>query len=248
MSKIEIWKCDYHKKCYFESKPEYRKHLRELAAGKISSRHYRKTLKELSEITKVAREQLCIQDVLEYMIENQEAFVMQAILRENNETFRKLIKAINLKWTVKIPKILDITIGALYSPRVSNSHHCPKDGARNWAGKRGDLPTSYPGWRGTLDIHFDTCDVTMIAPSSKKGQRNFSHTVYVGSGLFGNSCIHTGTGGGGTHTHFAAYIFEDDWPSFTPTRAMAKLAADNPESTVYLDEIGSGRVAIDTEE
>lgn len=42
--------------------------------------------------------------------------------------------------------------GIRFYNAVSNSHASPVDGVRNWSGKNKDLPTSYPGWCGTIYI------------------------------------------------------------------------------------------------
>ena len=110
-------------------------------------------------------------------------------------------------WSVKIT-LLELT----YTPRVSNTHACPRDGVTNWRGdtklKDGTpAPQGYPGWSGRIEFRVSHKDVRW------------------GSDVFKNTGIHTGTGGsvGGGIYGYDVKFFESDWPGLQAMRVWSAL-------------------------
>lgn len=240
MSLIKIWKCDHHKNCYFEKKIDYVDHLKEMAVARMRSKRYCNAINDLQRIIDGVNFQENVQDILDYVIENDQAFVLYSIQHNSPDVFKSIVNAFDNKWRVILPRILSIKVNCTYYDNISNTHSCPRNGIRNWSRDK-DKPTGYPGWQGRISAYFNDCRIIIDAPASKKGQRHYEYTVYIGSSIIENAMgFSTGTGGGGTHSSFDIKIFKDDWPSFKHEITMAKLAADNPNGTGYLAAIGSG--------
>ena len=110
-------------------------------------------------------------------------------------------------WSVKIT-LLELN----YSPSVSNTHACPRNGVTNWGGdtklKDGTpAPRGYPGWSGRIEFEVSHKDVRW------------------GSDVFKNTGIHTGTGGsvGGGIYGYDVKFFASDWPGLQALRAWSAL-------------------------
>jgi hypothetical protein len=103
------------------------------------------------------------------------------------------------KQDIVVPKLLSSELSIGSYGFQSNSHSCPSGGVTNF---RGDpsLPRGYMGWFGRVNYKFaySTAD---------------SHAC--GFGMFRDSVIHTGTGGGGCHGYaFDFSLWADEWPAW----------------------------------
>lgn len=105
---------------------------------------------------------------------------------------------------------------------VSNTHHCPKGGFKNF-GKLSHIPQGYPGWEGKIEF--------VVSPYINKG-----------FDILTNLRIFTGTGGssidnntGKTVYNCTVKMFSDDWPNLYNGMLYDMIQYDNPkEAKIYM--------------
>jgi hypothetical protein len=111
-------------------------------------------------------------------------------------------------------RISSLTVS--YEEKVSNSHHCPRNGVTNWYATL-SLPTGYPGWRGTIEFE--------ILPESANELVSVVH-------MLSNVGINLGSGGCNDKVHytFDVTFFEEDWPGLINYRVLNTLS---DEGTIW---------------
>lgn len=99
-----------------------------------------------------------------------------------------------------------------FSEHISNSHASPANGVKNWSGKHGSVPTSYPGFYFNLEVRW----VEQPVVYSKIGQSIPASPFGANSGI---SIFHYRTASGRgvdekgkAGKHFQGYVFMSDLP------------------------------------
>jgi hypothetical protein len=229
MSVITAYKSDEDGRI-FEDKKKYNSHLRKLAA----SRREKEKIKRLQNL-----QQQWWEDNFYHKVKSI-AQLQAAILEHANVFAANALK--HCDHIKKLPSPILVKFNKFdlsYQDEVSNSHSCPHDGVTNWGGL-GNVPTSYPGWRGRFD--YDTAWF-----------KEFSF-VYAGSSeLWKNTRIHTGSGGGGyfklhegSKTHglqnfgYEIRMYASDWPAMATAYADAEVEIEK-QKIMYILKNGSTR-------
>ena len=205
MAVITAYKCEHTGKL-FESKEKYQSHLRKLSRIRSIRRKIQVVENSRADFFRGLQNTIAtIEELEKAIIEHQNMFWADAAVSESwswSEVGKK-----HRGVHVPVPKLIKFTsFNFSFSPKVSNSHSCPRDGVTNWGGSDKSAPRHYPGWSGRVEWQ-------IAWPEELDG-------MYPGSDLFKgrNCCIHTGTtsGGGmkkGVQTFgYEAEIFASDWP------------------------------------
>lgn len=121
---------------------------------------------------------------------------------------------------------LDLT----YSDKVSNTHSCPRNGKTNWRWHN-HLPKGYPGWKGRVWAFYS------------------KQQPWMSSDVFGNSLIHTGSGGYGVYSIGdpikASIQFREDSSSYTYNGQYVYPVSYGCE--VFLDDLPAYKKVIEKE-
>lgn len=80
----------------------------------------------------------------------------------------------------KTSTVVGFAWNMIKSENVSNSHHCPHNGVRNWARRDAGLPNGYPGWTGRVWVRYGETP-KMFGSDPFRGSRTFP-----GTGGFGD--------------------------------------------------------------
>lgn len=222
MPQVLIWKCPRTGKL-FENKAKYQRHLKKLAGQRQESKKLEIQEHRLDAWWNTFQNtEVDIADLPNLIIEHQKYFWAEA-QRLRTYGWRDLGKT---RQGVKfpVPKLLKFEeFSVVWSDSVSNSHHSPRNGVRNFTrvGKSSDgsaLPRGYPGWSGRASW-------IVRWPAEWDGW-------YPGSELFitPRCGIHSGSGGGGgmgyddefkcrvQHYSYGISIFAADWPGLARFR------------------------------
>jgi hypothetical protein len=216
MPRVQVWKCSTTGKL-FEDKKKYVKHLKKIARIRIEDRKFTRVERQAELWWRNFQDQeFEVTDLPRLVIENQQYFWQDA--KKSEPWSWSELGKIKKKVECPVPEILEFTMFSVnWNDDVSNSHHCPRNGVKNFCGgtKLPDgspAPQGYPGWQGRAEW-------IVRWPREWDGW-------YPGSDLFKGrrSGIHSGTGGGGymkfdqrhrCHVQSFGYdikIFASDWP------------------------------------
>ena len=207
MPQILVWKCANTGRL-FEDQQIYKNHLSTLARERRKVKqqnHIKSTFFDWLDNERT-NNVFTVSDIPQWLLDNQQ-IIMDAVNAipgwsgdrfVDGDLFTK-IEFTDIRW----------------NSNLSNSHSCPKGGARNWCGKETfadgtPKPTGYPGWYINLR-------------GSLKRNRKFMSS-YPYSGLLNIVGIHTGSGGGGNDDFsYDAKIFAEEWPGVASDMVFRKL-------------------------
>lgn len=112
------------------------------------------------------------------------------------------------KRKIVIPQLAGVRMKINFSPMASNTHSCPQGGVTNWR-RHHNMPRGYPGWEGNLSWRHDSAN----------------QCSGLGSDIFRDTVIHTGTGGGaGDGYQYSVTLWADDWPAWNRQHTWDILA------------------------
>ncbi len=197
--KIEAWKSE-HTGEIFEREAEYKKHMRaENAAIRKQKTYDDAKAVFFNWMAKEKEELITVDMIVPWILKNQKALM---------EGFNKFGKGYgwggNDKFHPETDKITKIVLDVKYSPKVSNSHSCPRGGVTNWCAKNPHLPTSYPGFAGRLEGVL------------KRDNRHMGQ--YPMGDFLDMIGLRQGTGGGGNDRWgWDTKLFLDDWVGLSQT-------------------------------
>jgi hypothetical protein len=228
MSVITAYKCDTTGKL-FEEKATYQKHIRKVAAERRTQRKIdaaRKTEKQWW-MDNFWNRVKSLEQLKVAILHHRDVFAANGV--KNYRGNPKLLPTPIIEFT---------TLNLRYKDSVSNSHNCPHDGVTNWGHRAdresNDRPCGYPGWSGRF--YYDV--------QSHKKQL---HSYPGSSGMWKNTRIHTGSGGGGGHKDqeknfkqsfgYDLYLFFSDWPAMANEYEKAKTYTILKGDTRSLDQI-----------
>jgi len=188
------FRCPWTKKVY-GAKRDYVKHLKWLRENRMHAR-----IRENARLRKMENlwAQPTFTDIINWIEMNPEFMFDNGLrrgwARDNSEKYRD-------KFWIKITYLrID------WHQKVSNTHHCPRDGVTNWGGGVPNAPRGYPGFEGVIEYQM-------------------SHDIGFGSDVMRGLGIHTGTGGGIKDNRFGYSVqsFDADWPGLTKSRLLDVL-------------------------
>jgi hypothetical protein len=189
MPKIIAWQCPHTEKVFIDFS-EYQKHLKKLARERRADRILQKKAEARLAIFAEMRETCSTaEEIQKFFVEHAELFWINAAEyagRTWGEKAKKLPEGFACK---------SVSFSGSFNELVSNTHSCPKNGVQNWHYKD-DLPRGYPGFQGTIRF-------------------SFTHeTPGFCSGMFEDTGIITGSGGGGAmNARYELKLYLDDWPA-----------------------------------
>lgn len=201
--RIQVYKCRFTKKL-FEKRGLFIRHLKKLRKEQRARREAKRfRLARIAFFANMRETVESFEDLEKFIIKNWKHFEENAVLN----SWGVKVKG-QKRFPVKKVKFVNI----YWSNSVSNSHRCPIGGTTNWGGRKEGAPRGYPGWSARLEYEFDI----------PNGQ---SSSFPRGSELFENTCINTGTGGGGGSTYgYHVEIFASDWPGLAKSKAWEILS------------------------
>lgn len=196
--KAKAYQCPWTKDI-FKTKPSYIKHLRELRTNRMHKRAKQNRWNKLGEDL---WNQPTFEDVIKWVELHPEWF-LDNIIKNTWQSNRKFYENIRNDFSIKITHLR-----VNWRDSLSNSHSCPHNGERNWAGSNKEgIPRGYPGWGGDIEYQI-------------------SHNIRgFGSDLVKNTRIHTGSGGliSNNRYGFNVKFFEADWPGIAKTQKEEKI-------------------------
>lgn len=209
---IQAYKCTETGKL-FEDKEKYKKHLRALATQRAQQRRLAKAEAEREAfIANIGATVKSIDELKKFIHDNWEWFFANGLKHRPWACDKK---------PVNKHKLVNLNIDVRWSDTVSNTHHCPRGGVRNWD-QRGNrekgpnLPESYPGWHGCITFEIDAG-----MSSHKKNPYKFDG---YGGDYFSNTPIQTGGGVGGDRKYsYELYLFAADFPAMSEARERAMV-------------------------
>lgn len=201
MPLVSAWYCPHSKKL-FRTKEQYVKNLRKLARKKY-----------LETRTKIIREQRknkftemralrSFNSISAWIISHSDLFVVGSRVFSSSE---------------EIPVITNFSLTSmLFNKFISNSHNAPIGQPTNFSGKK-DLPTGFPGWKGTVKF-----ELSGRYPG-------FSSRIFENTGI----CFGSGSGGtkfdestrkeAGQWYQAEVILFAQDWPGLAEEQILIRL-------------------------
>ena len=207
MPLVEVWECTRTGK-FFRSKVRYQEHLRKLARANLLKRAQTKSKFNLAAKFVEMRNLMSIEEITDWINTHNNLFVLNYYYQSG--IFTEAYDYDNWKlFTVRF----DLRGGL--SPQ-SCTHSAPFGKETNW-GCKPDKPTYYPGWRGSIEIEYESND----------GYRLFSD-CFRGTG------INTGTGGSASKkSRYDVILFADDWHGLASRETFKILQKPHKPQKIY---------------
>ena len=194
MSQVLVWRSDADGKL-FEDKAKYKAHLRKLARDRLMAKKIAAMEAEREVFLDQMGQVASIHDLNVFIKDNWKWFWTNGARQESWKYSKK---------TPEFHEYVDVSLlNMSWSPKVSNSHSCPRAGVENFD-TRADYnigkPTGYPGWIGRINIK--------VRPPMYKYQKKDYMRDGWGSSYFEDTPINTGSGGGGGGNDFKSYSYD----------------------------------------
>lgn len=195
MSIIQAYKSDADGRL-FEDKNKYQNHLRKLAKARLAEKKVQQMEVQREEFLTQMGQVASIDELNQFIKENWRWFWANGAKDEFYRWGRK--------GTPEFHEYVEVTVKEVFwHEKLRNSHSSPRAGVENFD-SRADYnqgkPTSYPGWRGRINIH-------VRPPTTKYRGEEYVKDGW-GSSYFTNTIICTGSGGGGGGKEHKSYSYD----------------------------------------